>query len=723
MAGMQTESGLTYRTWWVIVYGALVLMPANVYLTLVSGQSLLGPISFVALILWVELARLMRAPLKPAEAFIVYAIAGIAAGQMTFYTYAVHPAYFRISEYSEQFRWSVPADLVAQYAHLPGFNAADQTVPYSSLAPSWWAPSREVIEQRSFFHIEWLWPILIGMAVWIFHMMADIAMGIVGKELFIKVEKLPFPFAHPTAEACLTMTQDKPEFRRVFAYSGLIGSGWGLLIYWPLAFGMKLIDYPIPWWDAHRLISRYTALNGMSFGIATDLLAFTGGFVIPRRVVVSMFVGSAAVWLVGNPLLVQNDLFHGRFFSGMRIETMMVQQIYVWLPIFIAAMVAAALLHLIAQPKALYQAFANLRKTAQAAKKAQAQADAAARAEAAGEWVGPTGLAQAGVAGVTGAAPPAGAEAQAAVAAATEAETLSTTRLAAAERTLPIGRLLALFFGSIIFAVVMFTFLVPEFPWWFIAPVALIWSFLFSLIDMRAKGTTGFKVDPPHMREGLILLSGHSRPEIWFAPWPISLGSAQWTENFKVCELVKCTPRSYIAAAIVGTLVGMVANLLFMQIFWSIAPIPSAQYPYAAKILPAWATQVCLWMSTTLPQGVVTDPAAQRAAAEMSSVFNISWMLYTGLAFAAVFAVGKIFKRLELSLIGLAVGMMMPIPVAFSLLAGVGIARLIEWKAGKAWFGQYRYIVVAGLSVGEGVVVGLVACVAALSNALVALPY
>ena len=46
------ESGLTSRTWPVILYGALVLMPANIYLLLVAGQSLIGPISFIALILW-----------------------------------------------------------------------------------------------------------------------------------------------------------------------------------------------------------------------------------------------------------------------------------------------------------------------------------------------------------------------------------------------------------------------------------------------------------------------------------------------------------------------------------------------------------------------------------------------------------------------------------------------------------------------------------------------
>ena len=37
------ESGLTARTWPVILYGAFVLMPANIYLLLVAGQNMPVP--------------------------------------------------------------------------------------------------------------------------------------------------------------------------------------------------------------------------------------------------------------------------------------------------------------------------------------------------------------------------------------------------------------------------------------------------------------------------------------------------------------------------------------------------------------------------------------------------------------------------------------------------------------------------------------------------------
>ncbi|GAG53189.1 unnamed protein product, partial [marine sediment metagenome] len=170
------ESGLTGRTWPVILYGALVLMPANIYLLLVAGQSLVGPISFIALILWVEAARLSRRPLTTAEAFIVYSVSAVAAGQMIFYMYAIHPAYFRISEVANS----------AMFSYRDA--STGEMVTFAEAAPRWWAPPAEVVRQRNFLHPAWLLPIGIGMASWFFHMLADLCMGVLGYHLFVKVE-------------------------------------------------------------------------------------------------------------------------------------------------------------------------------------------------------------------------------------------------------------------------------------------------------------------------------------------------------------------------------------------------------------------------------------------------------------------------------------------------------------------------------------------------------
>lgn len=665
----RTESGLTSRTWPVILYGAFILMPANIYLMLVAGQSLLGPISFIALILWVEAARLSRKPLTTAEAFIVYSVSAVAAGQMLFYLYAIHPAYFRISEISNS----------ALFSFRDPETGALKT--FGEAAPLWWAPPKEVVLQRSFLHKEWIVPLLVGAVSWLFHMLADLSMGVLGRELFVKVEKLPFPFAHPPAEACKALTRDAPEAKKVFTICGLVGVVWGLVIYFPVALGKKIVDFPIPWADFNR--SLHSWMRGASFGIATDILAFTGGFIVPFRVIISMLIGAFAIqffgnaWATGglaeflgnlgfdsiaaspawqglNPATGQ-QYFH-RFVEGMGISQVLPNQLFVWMPVFIGGMVAAGLLHIVSSPRELVRTFKGLLQTGK------------------------------------------------------------TTRQQH-DQPISILPLALIFVSSVVGAVILFRILIPDFPWYIIGPFALFWSLLFSLIDIRAVGTTGYRIDPPYVREGLIISMRPKNINVWFAPWPVALGSSSWAQHFKTAELVGCTPRSLIVAYLVAYPVGMAANLLFVSIFWSIAPIPSAVYPYAEIVLPVWANNLCIWISAALPN------ASEATTQLVAQLFNIKWMVGTAAAFTAVFLVGKFSKRFQLSVIGLAVGMAMPLPFAMSLFIGGLVAQYIRRKTGAEWFGTNRNIIVAGLAVGEGVVIGLFAAIAALSNSLIALPY
>jgi hypothetical protein len=645
------QEGLTPRTYWVILYGAFILMPANLYLLLVAGTSLGGAVPFVALILWIELAKLSRRPLSPAEAFIVFSISGMAAGQLLFYNYAVHPAYFRVSEIAHTFKDA-------------------NGVAFAELAPSWWAPSADVCQQRSFLNVGWLAPIAVSMAVWIFHIVADLSLGIIGREMFIKVEKLDFPFAKPTAAACQTLTEGKEETTRAFTIASIIGTIWGTLVYFPVMLGNAILDWPIPWADFNLVVHQY--VPGPVLGIATDLMSFAGGFILRMRVIVSMLIGGVAIQVVGNAWAAKyHPIFSERFAEGMSIRTTLLQQLFVWMSVFIGGMLAAALLPIVFQPRTLYRTFAGLGTSSRTLAKGGNES----------------------------------------------------------ERTVPVGWLLFLFLGSIVFAVALFRFLIPDFPWYFIAPFAVLWSFVFSMIDIRAKGDTGFRVDPPYVREGLIIGTNNMvRAEtgrslsagVWYAPWPISLGSAQWVENFKVCELTGCRPRSYIKAAILGMLAGMVANLFFMSVFWTVAPIPSSTYPYASTILPVWTTQLCFWMSTTI-EGAQFGGAS--GAQIVSQVFRFDWMLITFGIFTLIYVIGRVFKRFELSLIALAVGMAAPLPFTLSLFVGGLIAAGVRRWRGEQWFEKYRYVIVAGLGMGMGVVLGLFASLAALFNSLVSMPY
>lgn len=682
------ENGLTSRTWPVILYGALVLMPANIYLMLVAGQSLTGPISFIALILWVEAARLSRKPLSTAEAFIVHSVSAVAAGQLIFYGYAIFPSYFRVSD-------------VANSSMFSYIDASGQSHTFAEAAPKWWAPPADVVQLRTFLHPAWLLPIGVGMASWFFHMLADLTMGILGYYLFVKVEKLPFPYAHPPAEACKALTRGSPEAKKVFTITGLMGTVWGLVVYLPIALGKKITDYPIPWADFNQTV--HGTLKGASLGIATDILAFCGGLILPFRVIVSMAIGALGIQFVGNawaagglgelvgpwlhldpaqcPLLYgiarpemiagagagqipQDAYFFQRFVRGMGVTETLANQIFVWMPVTIAAMFCAGMIPILTKPRELVSTFAALGKSGHGA---------------------------------------------------------------TSERTVPLRFLLASFLFSVLGATVLFTILIRvvsghEFPWWYVAPFAVVWSLVFSLIDIRAIGTTGFRVDPPFVREGLIFATKPKDIDIWFAPWPIALGAAGWVQAFRTAELTGCKPRSLILANLLAYPVGMLASLLFMSIFWSIAPIPSAQYPYTAATLPVGVNQFCIWVSASLSYSGAAqlNPAT---GAIIHQLFNVQWMAVTAGVFVAVFLLGKIWKKAELSLIGLAVGMVTPIPFAMSLLVGGILASWIRRRTGAEWFGANRNIIVAGLAVGEGVVIGLLAAIAALSSAMIALPY
>jgi uncharacterized oligopeptide transporter (OPT) family protein len=249
--------------------------------------------------------------------------------------------------------------------------------------------------------------------------------------------------------------------------------------------------------------------------------------------------------------------------------------------------------------------------------------------------------------------------------------------------------------------------------------MALVWSFVFALIDSRAVGMTGYRVEPPYVREGLLFAFG-SGANIWFAPWPVPTGASAWVQNFKVAQLTRCRPSSLIKAALIALPVGVVANFLYISIFWRIAPIPSATYPYAQAILPIWAFNMTFWMSTTV-QG--TGEAASFAA----QIFRMNWLLVT----VAVFTLLHLYNmwaesrriRWRLSLIGLAVGMVSPIPFTISIFIGSLVALWVKRRKGADWFGQFRNVIVAGLVVGEGAVVGIFAAISALKSSLLNLPY
>ena len=448
--------------------------------------------------------------------------------------------------------------------------------------------------------------------------------------------------------------------------------------------GSAIVNFPIPWFDFNATL--HTFMRGACFGVATDILAFTGGLIIPFRVIVSMLIGGLCIQFIGNWLAVEyltkkltyinangvevteNIPMFNRFVEGMSIKTTLVNQVMVWASVFIGGMVAAGLIKIFANPKELVNTFKGLKKVANIAKDGDETVN--------------------------------------------DGEKLPSLKL-----------LMILFFGSIVAFALLYKLLIPDFPLFIILPFAVIWSFVFSLIDIRAKGDTGFKIDPPYVREGLIIsinkMQGIS-PQVWFAPWPVSLNAQSFVEYFKVADLVKCRPMDYLKAIVLAYPAGFIANFIFISIFWAMAPIPSANYPFASAQLPVVVQNLCIWMSTT------AGSSKGLMAAQANAALNPYIMIGTFLVFLMIYIIPQVIKPLkkfELSLIGLAVGMAAPLPMTISLFIGAITFKIIAWRIGKDWFKENKNIIVAGLAVGEGVVIGIFASIAALISSLVNLPY
>ena len=126
----------------------------------------------------------------------------------------------------------------------------------------------------------------------------------------------------------------------------------------------------------------------------------------------------------------------------------------------------------------------------------------------------------------------------------------------------------------------------------------------------------------------------------------------------------------------------MLANFIYMSIFWRIAPIPSSTYPYANIFLPRMTRFFCGLMATTVQTSGEIGETAR-------GMFKLNWIVATFAIFVLIHvvfeyllpAISPWFKGKGPSLIGLAVGMWMPLPFALSLMVG----GLVSQGTGHRW--------------------------------------
>jgi len=348
------KSGLTWRSVLAILFSSLVILPINLYLTLVSGVGIAGAAVYISVILFSEISLLFGSQLTKQEIFIIYMMAGIAAGSPVFITW-VYRQYYATSFISYSF--------IDPYTKKP--------IP--EVLPSWWAPKNLDPSIRTFLTWPWAIPMLISILQYgVFWILQEVALTMICARIFLDREKLPFPFADVNAQLILTLTERPREKMYVFVTSAVVSLVIGLFLYGipVLASGLLNIQFqiiPFPWIDfTTGYYGIEKVLPGAIFGIATDPLAILGGVLLPLDLLTYMLIGSIATWVFGNWLFL--DKFKTIFPEwsqewkpGMSLQLVWQRSILrIWIMPQIGFMLALATMSFIKGYKSFILAFKSL---------------------------------------------------------------------------------------------------------------------------------------------------------------------------------------------------------------------------------------------------------------------------------------------------------------------------------------------------------------------------
>lgn len=240
--------------------------------------------------------------------------------------------------------------------------------------------------------------------------------------------------------------------------------------------------------------------------------------------------------------------------------------------------------------------------------------------------------------------------------------------------------------------------LVPNFPSWMLMVYGFLWTPLNSYISARMIGLTGQGINFPFLREGSFILAArrfeYEGVGIWFAPIPLA-DHGGYAQSLREAILTRTKITSLIKAELLVFPLLLACSIMFCSLLWRIAPIPSAAYPYAAKIWPANAFGQCLWVSSTVQGG-------QSFIEKAITLPKVGWGLGVGMT---LFGIVQLFKLPTLFFYGMIGGVGYPSENCLLLLTGGLLGRFYFAKRfGKEQWRMHTPILAAGFACGMGLV-------------------
>jgi len=612
------EEGFDWKSVVGAIFIGFLMMPGSMYLQLVIGTGIGPAARWVTIILFAELAKRSYSELKQQEIFLLYYMAGAA-----------------LATPFQGLLWS-------QY--LVQSDAA-RMLGLVEFIPDWVAPGPEssALVERTFFHRDWLIPILLLIGTQIIQRIDQFGLGYVLYRITSDVEKLPFPMAPVAALGTMALaesTEDKKKSWkwRIFSIGAVIGLAFGgIYVLLPTVSGLFLMEpirlIPIPWVD----LTGHTEeiLPAVATGIQFDLGLLFIGMVLPFWAVMGGLVG-LIITVVANPILYSHGILH-RWHPGMlTVDTIFANNFDFYLSFGIGLGLAIALI-------GIWHVIRSFSKS---------------------------GAGQRGSLKDLFRPPPGRGDFNFWIA-------------------------VAIYVFSTISYVLLCVWLVPNFPVMFFLGYGFIYTPMVSYITARMEGIAGQFVSLPLVREASFIAGakyfGYQGIEIWYAPIPIhNYGDA--TVKFREIELTGTSIRGIIKSEIVVFPIVMVASLLFSQFIWRLAPIPSSAYPYAQELWHLQALNTLLMQTSTLEGNSLFYQA-------LSGVYVLA-----GIGLGVVtYGILTLFGLPIMLVYGMVRGLGQSTPHGLILeVVGALLGRFFFMKRYGAMWRQYAPVLLAGFSCGMG---------------------
>ena len=328
---------------WKTVIGGLfvgfLIVPGDMFMDLVVGQSLAGVSKWVTLILFLEIAKRCRKEMTKQEIYILFAFTGVVVGQA-----GIEGSFIRMQYYVQ----SPAAEM---------FEIADRI-------PIWVAPppGSEAYALRSLVHRDW-WPHLALMATMIvWTRMNFYSLGYAIFRITSDLERLPFPMAPITAQGITALAESEKETWRwrCFTIGASIGLAFGAIYVGVptltgIIFDKRLEILPIPFKDFTTNFEKI--LPAVPLAIGTNLGIVFTGFVLPFWMVAGGFVSAIVGQLILNPILYHNGVLE-TWQPGMGlIETGLANWIDFWFSFGIGTAIGCAVVGFWSAGRALHRSY------------------------------------------------------------------------------------------------------------------------------------------------------------------------------------------------------------------------------------------------------------------------------------------------------------------------------------------------------------------------------